>query len=349
MIFMYIPIILIGLYKFNIIKNKDSQVNILNSYNTNNIKGLISFIIIFHHLSQRIDGNSLFLLRNIGYLIVGLFLFYSGYGLTKATLTKNNYLDTFWTKRLPKVLIPFILSNLLFIIGYRIFENKSYTLVEIISYILGIKLIDSFKWYIWTTIILYIGYYFIFKTFKKEKAIILMFVYVNIYFWLCYIFKVGGWWYNSIFSFFIGILFANFGDKIIEIVKNKYIYTLIPITIFLAIYTYGIKNGNIFTATIANVSFVISFIFISIKLRLGNKITTFLGTISYEIYLVHRLVLDILSTRIENRYMYVVSSVIGSIILAYLFSRIVKKVMKVMKVMIDKPQEYFGGENDTIC
>lgn len=38
MIFMYIPIILIGLYKCNIIKNKDDTINILNSDNINNIK-----------------------------------------------------------------------------------------------------------------------------------------------------------------------------------------------------------------------------------------------------------------------------------------------------------------------
>lgn len=346
MIFMYIPIILIGLYKCNIIKNKDDTMNILNSYNTNNIKGLIAFTIIFHHLSQRIEGNSLFLLRNIGYLIVGLFLFYSGYGLAKSTLTKSNYLDTFWTKRLPKLLIPFILSNLLFIIGYVIFENKSYTLFEIIKYIMGINLIDSFKWYIWVTIMLYIGYYFTFKFLKRRNAIIAMFVYINVYFWLCYIFKVGGWWYNSVFSFFVGILFGNFGDKIVRIVKNNYIYTLIPITVFLAIYIYGIKNGNIFTATIANVSFVISFVFISIKIRLGNKITTFLGSISYEIYLIHRLVLDILGYRIENKYIFIIASVIGSIILAYLFSIILKKIME---TKIYKLQKYIGGKNDIIC
>lgn len=41
MIFMYIPIILIGLYKCNIIKNKDDTINILNSDNTNNKKEIL--------------------------------------------------------------------------------------------------------------------------------------------------------------------------------------------------------------------------------------------------------------------------------------------------------------------
>ena len=343
---MYIPIILLALYNINIIRDKCSANDVLSEYNTNNIKGLIAFTIIFHHLSQRIEGESLFLLRNIGYLIVGIFLFYSGYGLTKATLTKANYLDKFWIKRFPKVVIPFILSNLLFIIGYVIFENKLYTTIEAINYIIGIKLIDSFKWYIWTTIILYIGYYILFKTFKENKAIILVFLYINIYFWICYIFKIGGWWYNSIFSFFGGVLFGKYGEKIIQFIKVKYLYTIIPIAIFLLVYTYGIKNGNIFTATIANTSFIISFVFISIKLRIGNKITKFLGTISYEIYLVHRLVLDILNYRIQNRYIYVVASVIGSIVLAYLFSIIAKKIINITINILEK---HLGEKNETIC
>ena len=80
--------------------------------------------------------------------------------------------------------------------------------------------------------------------------------------------------------------------------------------------------------------------FISIKIRLGNKITTFLGSISYEIYLVHRLVLDILGYRIENKYIFIIVSVIGSIILAYLFSTI----SKIMETITYKPQEYMGGK-----
>lgn len=86
--------------------------------------------------------------------------------------------------------------------------------------------------------------------------------------------------------------------------------------------------------------------FISIKIRLGNKITTFLGSISYEIYLVHRLVLDILGYRIENKYIFIIASVIGSIILAYLFSIILKKIME---TKIYKLQKYIGGKNDIIC
>lgn len=86
--------------------------------------------------------------------------------------------------------------------------------------------------------------------------------------------------------------------------------------------------------------------FISIKIRLGNKITTFLGSISYEIYLVHRLVLDILGYRIENKYIFIIVSIIGSIILAYLFSIILKKIME---TKIYKLQKYIGGKNDIIC
>ena len=60
MIFMYIPIILIGLYECNIIKNKDDTMNILNSYNTNNIKGKH----IYSNYSKCIFCNIIFVYIN---------------------------------------------------------------------------------------------------------------------------------------------------------------------------------------------------------------------------------------------------------------------------------------------
>lgn len=332
MIIMYIPIILAILYNIKIIKDKNDNINVLNKQNTNSIKGLIALTVILHHLSQRIEGQSLFLLRGIGYLIVGLFLFYSGYGMARATINKNDYLDTFWKSRVPKVIIPFMMANVLFIIGYSIFENKTYTITQIICYLIGIELIDSFKWYIWTTVILYIGFYISFKYFKNKKSIIAMFIYINMYYWTCYTFKVSGWWYNSVFSFFVGVIFGMYSKSIIKFVQNNYKYTLIPVTVFLLIYTYGFKHGNIFTATIANVSFVISFILISIKVRIGNKFCTFLGGISYEIYLVHRLVLDILEYRIDNKYVYIALSLITSILLAYIFSKLVNVTINLIEL-----------------
>ena len=88
--------------------------NPLNFQQTKNMKGILSILVFLTHLDGlKLKKTSYYFFSRLtyGYILVGFFFFYSGYGLMKQYLTKKNYLKGFLRKRLIKILIPFYLVN----------------------------------------------------------------------------------------------------------------------------------------------------------------------------------------------------------------------------------------------
>lgn len=75
------------------------------------VKGIAAFLIMLHHISFNIVDLPI-LIKPIWYIafpIVGLFFFYSGYGLCSGMLTRKNYWKNFLQKRVARVVIPYMI------------------------------------------------------------------------------------------------------------------------------------------------------------------------------------------------------------------------------------------------
>lgn len=85
-----------------------------------------------------------------------------------------------------------------------------------------------------------------------------------------------------------------------------------------------------FTANIDNVIFTIFFILIVRKIDFSNKYLLFLGKISFELYMIHGLVMSIFGkyfvTSRLNDVIFTISVLIVSISLAWLINLIIKKI-----------------------
>lgn len=337
MILVYISIFLILLYDIKIFKFKEYNLNPLSLNNSNAMKGLAAVVVVLHHISQRIDNpGSLILFRYVGYLSVSLFFFYSGYGLMKSYESKSNYLNGFWMNRMPKIIIPFILSNVLFLLIHIVLVGTKFSVYDIFTYILGIRLIDSYKWYIIAIVILYSGFYFLFKYYDRNKAILGIFLLITCYSFICYLLGKGGWWYSNTYCFLIGIIFGAYDKSIFSIIRKKYtIVTLGMLLIFILTFVLNVFKGNTLTSSIASACFVLLCICLLMKLDIGNKVINSLGSISYEIYLVHRIILDGFSS-INNEYIYLILCTVTSILGAYLFSVFCKKVISIYMSVNEK-------------
>ena len=95
------------------------------------IQGFFAICIITHHFSQQYiyvgEGTgALTLFGLIGFLFVGVFFFFSGYGLFKSYKTKPGYLDGFLRKRLPVVLVPLYVINTIFTIIVLVSKGTVY-------------------------------------------------------------------------------------------------------------------------------------------------------------------------------------------------------------------------------
>lgn len=80
------------------------------------IQGFWAVCIIAHHFVQPFvysgqGAGALSIFALIGFLFVGVFFFFSGYGLFKSYKNKPNYLNGFLRKRIPVVLVPLYVVN----------------------------------------------------------------------------------------------------------------------------------------------------------------------------------------------------------------------------------------------
>lgn len=160
MIIFIVILLLLLFYKTKLSSIGEYFEDFLSLNNSKSIKGICCFFIVIHHISINLSDPGLFsIFVDIGYLSVSLFFFYSGYGLMKSLETKDDYLNGFIIKRLPTILISFWLVNIIYIF-VNIILGEKYSFISMISYITGIKLINSNAWYVITIILFYLSFYF---------------------------------------------------------------------------------------------------------------------------------------------------------------------------------------------
>lgn len=263
-------------------------------------------------------------------------------------LKKENYLKDFLNKRIMKIVIPYIIAIIFTILAYLL--TGQLTPRKIFNSLVEGEPVVRFSWYVLAIIILYVVFYLSAKFLKKKKMIniavfggtILYCIVIN------NILGFNNWWVNSCFAFFIGIYWASYKEKYAITLKdkNKIIrYAIMLSTILFAIigiqfFTSGYAIMDIINDTdladnimrepipVINMNIIciaLLFVLFTIleKMRLNDKVFTFLGNISFEIYLYHGLVMYLLRNpcfycRID--YLYVILVIGLSIILAKLMN-----------------------------
>ncbi len=302
-------------------------------------KGFFAIVIIFHHLSQRTLGGIVFReFSYVGYLAVAAFFFYSGYGLQKSYMTKGDkYKKDFLKKRIPMVLIPYIIVTFIFWVMYYMLGN-CYSLKDIKAFnIKGVTLVP-FSWYIITILIFYFVYWILMKVCKKNYyAMIVGGVIWNVLYIICCMkLKFGLWWYNTSHMLIVGMLWAVWEKKLIKIIKRYQI--IIPI-IWIVFALMPIKGNDLYVGIIVTFLFVISIVLFSMKVRIGNKILGFLGEISFELYMIQGLFITILRSNkfyIVNEFAWsclvLALTIISGFVLHILFDKLLTKYKKIVGV-----------------
>jgi hypothetical protein len=259
--------------------------------NTNSIKGIFVWIIIFSHKSTYGNFKSYMyykILANLRQKVVSMFLFYSGFGILESYKKKGiNY-----AKTLPiKALIIFIKSQLIiliylfvniFIFKYKI-TLKQYFLAIIFKSSLG-----NSNWFAFTIIIFYLYAYLSFR-FLNDKII---FGLIIISF-LCYLHCIPNHFFpiDTVLCFVFGFYYSfiyEYSDKII--MKNDlYYFGCTSIVIFFYYKTF--MSNNFINISLKNSFFAIIIVLISMKVKFNNDFLKFLNSHSYSIYLLQRLVM----------------------------------------------------------
>ncbi len=280
--------------------------------------GFGAVVISFHHMSQvtcapwmdpQYIRHGLDIFVTAGYPMVAIFLLCSGYGLYKSASTKPDFFKRFLPVRLVPVLIPAVLTTLVYVC-FRLMRNLPIKLNNPVAFGEH-ETLHPYIWYIPCMIVMYLLFYIGFGIFKKESFAIFI-VAFGTFDWVLYCirFAYEPFWFNAAHMFLIGILVAKYEKKFFESCKKLYVLRLIGTVILCVILWYSANhagtiylwlsemslapdNGNIadlFTAflqSLYTLAFMSLFYLLGMKIKLGNPVLRFFSKFTLEFYLVH--------------------------------------------------------------
>jgi len=194
------------------------------------LQGLAAVGIIFHHLSQYITnyGNEwrgpITIFSSMGILFTTIFFFCSGFGLMRSLKSKPDYLKPFLRKRMPAVLIPFIISNAIYLVLVGMYFGSVNSVLESLACLFGFRLVNTNTWFLVEIMILYLAFYFTHRFIKKPgKAMgamsIIVVLMITVSLLLGHdqskdggLWFMGEWWYNTTIFFLAGLFMAKYYD-----------------------------------------------------------------------------------------------------------------------------------------
>jgi peptidoglycan/LPS O-acetylase OafA/YrhL len=330
LVILFLVLILISLRKE---KNSDSY---LSKEKCASLRGIMAISIILHHLSERFSEYPVLnQFERVGYLIVAIFFFLSGYGLMCSYKIKGKeYFKGFWKTRIGYLFIVYFLISVVYFVYFNaVGEHISFS-DFLLSFINGVPT-AVFSWYIIVQLLFYIIFYSVFFFFDKTKnyiKIIIVFILTICMMVAFYMLKFAFYWYISDLAFVGGLLYSEYKKKIDLLLKKHYIIMLsatlvgCAISILLPVLASKINfqstllyplSRNMFSMLLA-----VFLVFIMYKIDFKSKVLSYIGSISLEIYLIHGLFMNAFNRFNTSDLLYCVLVLICSIAFAILFSKI---------------------------
>lgn len=265
------------------------------------LKALLPIIIVFHHLSFKINILQHSLLLSAGAAVVSIFFYMSGYGLYKSLSDKKDYLKCFIPNRLGSLLVPYFIC----IIIYQFFCLYSAGVLPLtnISDILSgnTNSILPASWFVVVIFFLYGMFWWSFQlNIERNIQLLVLILLGAIFVFVLKIMNFPSYWFNCLGAFFLGIIHAFVICQQNSALRN--LFLLLVALVSLLAFLIKSSIGDFFFYTIYPFFVVVILEFLKIGRFSNIPILHFLSMISYEIYLTHVIVYRIL--RCDILYIY---------------------------------------------
>jgi len=294
------------------------------------MRGFFAIVVILHHIANVTESGKLFrLFTYAGVYAVAVFFFYSGYGLQKSFLTKENYARHFLIKRLSPILIPYLLISVIYYIVWKV-DDSTFSVHDFFNIFIS----GSNSWYVLCIVCFYVFFYITMLICREKRSNTIIGACVFEISWLVMRYALSPrkvWWFNTPHILILGIIWAVYEKQIIRFQKSRYWIILCTAGILFMAETALRPKTQIAGTIISTTAFVILLNQILLKINTKSKILLFLGDISYEIYILHGIFISILRRthiQIANDFLYAVLVFAGSIFTAWLFHPLFKKITK---------------------
>ena len=321
-------------------KKSQNNENPLNKANSVALKGIFCVLIMFHHLFQNLYNNEDWFLRGLNNILggvgVGVFFFLSAFGLVISYKKKGKpYIKQVLRKNISSLYLTYIFTNLL---AFLIFWVGKLSFKDAVFKILGFNFLYKFSnispnaWFMTTIILFYLLFCIVYSIFGKDlkKSAIAMTIITIIYnlliiilekTWLTQLYIYD----RAIICFALGTLYATYYEKVNNYLSKNYVENILY---SLAVIVFGIL-------IVEDISAIGTCLLITTLLQrncIKSKILTFLGVISFYVYILHGIIISLLKKVNTNQYFLVFGVLTISIISAFAYYSIRKFVLKIFTI-----------------
>lgn len=329
-----------GTLHMSLFLNNNCGTDYLSKENTACLKGLCAVGVLVHHLYQysRLVQNIYLgaLLQALGFLMVALFFFLSGYGLQVSfQRDPDTYLKGFMRQRVVPYYLIIVILIAIYSFAVILIESGIDYILVIRSFFFSETIVAN-GWYLQVQLLLYFAFYGINRLWKSSRIKkIVLFACLLVYALVLMAKDFGPTRYVGTFAFLIGIIWAENKKRIDVHLNNKpntvIIYALAFASFVVFFLLWGLTDGyiSIFFQMICESLFVVCIILCLRFIPINCFVTRFLGRISLGIYVVQGIFLKAFRSElvnIENGWLYValvcLGTFLGGGVLTPLFEKI---------------------------
>lgn len=273
------------------LRNQTSDV-LFSKERTDCLKGILAIAVVLCHIRDRIPllESCEFLYEffgNIGGWAVGVFFCLSGFGLMSSYKRKGiAYPQQLFRRKI----IPFYLVSVAFAALSCFFAERSLEAALALPYAFGNI---GPLWYLEVQVILYILFSIIYSRKWSDQMKFTVFSFLTIMFMLvCDYLKLNTRWQIATPCILLGIVWYGMQEEIIKLVCTKSKVAMATVGIFslfcfLSYATKWINSSGLITYSMIEITFAVLIMLLSTIIPYVNRVTSFLGRISFEIYATH--------------------------------------------------------------
>lgn len=328
------------LFKAEYIPN---TAHLFDKQNSNAMRGFWCMIVILVHIPTVYQNRIQDILGSFAYIGVTFFFMTSAYGLRLGIKRNPENIKCFWRKRLPRLLIPMFFVNVVSLI-FRLVQRKGFflsTLININGWV---------QWLLVCYLIFWIVNRFatpILPDNQGEYQDIIVCVLIVTFSLTVYLLKShisSTTWCPEIFGFVWGIIFFHIKKSFFDWVGNKWISCCAALCIIAGIagiaylkFKLVVFFGDYLLKIVLGMLIITFMLAVNSRIAIGNKMSLFLGSISYEIYLLHGSVFGLLATSFPglSSGVFIVLSMLITVGLSYVVSIRSKPIVsRIDKVLI---------------
>lgn len=314
-------------------KFNSSPAHFFDLNNTKAMRGFWCFIVILVHIPRTFQNPIQDMIGSFGFIGVTFFFMTSGYGLTLSVMNKPELIKFFWRRHLPKLLVTNWIVNLVSISFNKFLYGAELSLKSIFAIDVWIQWLFGCYFLFWLTQTIFAK--------NRKKGLIIGAAAIALLSFGFYLLRKTGIitstvWDVECLGFVWGIILAYYYGKIVGMINRNWIRNIAAsFVVSLVLGTAYLKfkavpfAGDYILKVLLGLAITAFILIINVKVNIGNRISLFLGDISYEIYLVQWetfLLVTVLLGEVSSG-VFILTSLAIAVILAAICHYITKPVL----------------------